>query len=476
MHTYTPIIGAFNTIFGDPYLSVGLFLMLSFAFTAMGTWYLAKQFELPSIWAWILAFLFAFSPYKTSHLLEHHHLILTGHVPFFVLAFIRLYEETGFRNKFRFIILCVLLLGISVLSDYYTTLFLLIFSCLYAIFSYSKPYKIKWKYVLISFTAMVAIVHIMVSQLRVNGVDDKGGFYNSPDLSALLIPPHNSAIYGSTLFDHFEHISGFKGQTEQIVFLGWTLLLLLGYRIFKSRNIQTENLWVWFMVLAFFLLTFPKMKWAEHPLLYGPLSWIHQIPFFNNFRNPGRYFSMVYLLLPLALMLDFRHKFPHSKWITGLFICLLIEYIPTRMPTFSSAEVPSVIKELGTDEYIRNIVFVPDGVRDGFEEVGRFQPKHLLWSVHHRKNTPGAYISRVPAKKFEFYRSQKVLMWLSDSSYVSDVPATSEVSQFIEKFKPDLIVYDPKAKHIPGLQEISQVFKGYIKKTETREGLILFYF
>ncbi len=473
MHTYTPIIGMVNVFFGAPYLSVGLCLMFSFAFSAMGTWYLARKLGLPAHWSWILAFLFAFSPYKTAHLTEHHHLMLTGHIPFYMIALMKFYDDPGFHSRIKHLGVLIILLLVSFLSDYYTTFFLLLFSVVYVIL---KSISIRPKWIWMGMIFLTLTSHFLVTHFRSLKVDDKGGFYNTPDISALIIPPPNSAIYGSEWFQKFEHLAGFKGQTEQIVFLSFSLIALLVIRMLKQRTITSMQSWVWWMVLFFFLLTFPKIKWAEHPILYGPLSWLHQIPFLNNFRNPGRYFSMVYLFLPLALMLDFNNKYSRSLWINALFIGILIEYIPKKAPVFSTKEVPEWVIDLKENKDIKNIVFVPDGVRDGFKEVGHFESDHLLWSVHHGKNIPGAYISRIPEEKFEFYRNQRVLMWLSDSLLNMNSPSREEISVFMRFYQPNLLIYDKDCQFIPKPDQIEFVFRDFIRKKESRPGYILYYF
>lgn len=449
MHTYTPIIGMLNIAINNPFLSVSLALILSFGFSTLGAYKLARHFEVNHISALSIGLIYAFSPYKTSHLVEHHHLLLTGHVPYFVLFFIRTFSHQNGKlhfNGFNNLAVCGILLIVSFLSDYYTTAFLFIFSAFYLCYPYSLKIiqSVSLKAKLVGLFLLVPLIHLLVKHLRSIGVDDKGGFYNSADLAGLLIPPQQSLLYSFDFLDDWRILAGFKGPNEQVVFVGLILFSVTIIFLFFRKKVEPEFRWIAAMAFIFALLSFPKLKIMEIPLGYGPFSWIHQLPFLNHIRNPGRYFSMVYLFLPLALAIKgevISNKYSLKIKIVGvlLLICIMAEFLPANSPLFSKKDVPDSVQKLATNAQMKRIIMIPDGVKDGFNGAGRFRDEYLLWSVVHRKEIPGGYISRLNKSAFERFEQNPVLKFLGSTNF-SHAPTKSEWITFLAEYKPEGLV------------------------------------
>lgn len=482
MHTYTPIIGCLNLLIDNPFFSVGLALCLSFGFSASGGYLLGRHFQLHPIISAAIGLIYAFSPYKTAHLAEHHHLLLTGHVPYFILYFLRSVQHVNGGIKIlqkRHLWTCFLLLFISFLSDYYTTAFLLVFAAAYLIWPYGSAWlqSLPKKVLVVSGMIVIPGIHFMVKSLRSLGIDDKGGFYNSADIAGLLIPNEQSWLYQFDWFETWRKMAGFKGPNEQVVFLGLTLFALcFGVMFLPTR--RTHPRWVWGMVILFALLSFPKLKFLESPLAYGPFSWIHQIPFFNHIRNPGRYFSMVYLFLPLALALKAQsfidiNSVKHRVWVSIMCVCILFEYAPRRSPVFQRKNVPVAIQELAHDPKIKTVLMIPDGIKDGFKGTGDFQDEYILWSTIHRKETPGGYISRVPGHLFEKFEEDSVLAFIRRTN-ASSPPSIDFTKKFLIAHKVDAIVVHPKVQEMPDFeQNLKDLFHPFIQSGKNERGLMI---
>lgn len=471
MHTYTPIIGMVNVLVNNPFLSVALSLFLSFGFSAAGSYLLARHFNISHVTAAVIGLIYAFSPYKTAHLTEHHHLLLTAPVPFFILFFIKAIRHlplgAAITNQ-KNLLVCLLLLVVTFFSDYYTAAFLFIFSAVYLIWPYLMPVlqALNRKTLIVALVLVIPAIHFLVKTLRNQGVDDKGGFYNSADLAGLLIPPEQSWLYHFDFIQNWRNLAGFKGPNEQVVFLGLTLFLLIPMLLSASQKNKPHS-WIWGMVIVFALLSFPKLKFLEFPLGYSPLSWIHQIPFLNHIRNPGRYFSMVYLFLPLALAIKAESsldlRFIKAKLVQGFILgCILLEFVPVKVQLFDHRNVPVGITSLAKDKQVRNILMIPDGVKDGFDGTGNFRDEYLLWSTLHKKNSPGGYISRLDSMHFTQFKNDPVLAFIGQVN-PTKMPSKSEVEYYLKTKQIDAILIHPIIEVDAGMMDkIHIIFDPYV--------------
>lgn len=417
LHTYTPVIGLVNSFIHSPYLSVNLVVMMNLAIAGLGTFLIGKHYKLSDLSAWLCGFCFAFSPYISSHMLEHVHLLLVGFVPFYVLAHFKLFPEqrwSSFSFNKSWMIIAFISGLITLFSDYYTSFFLIFFSMAFAIWLSAKT--IQWK----NYKPWLIIVVVwLVSHLAIefavqHSWDDKGAFYNTSDLVALITPPENSMIYQ----DHFAEWRsqmGFKGPNEQVMFLGFILVVataLLSFRINK-------NSWpLGFFALIFLLLSLPKIKWLGYPLTYSPFAFIHYVPFLNNLRNPSRFAEMLYLFVPLFVMVqwqDFQTRNSiRATWLTLLVSAIVVfEFWPVNYPLIHSSEVSEYSYKLQERSDVKVIWNIPTGYADGFTKEGEFDVQLLQDQLVHRKKLLGGYISRLPRERFETFSDDSVIMYMN---------------------------------------------------------------
>ena len=148
-HTYTPILGIFGLIFPDNLIALNSGLLLSFMLSGVGASWFSYRLVPHKMLAVVTGLVFAFSPYKTAHLLEHYHLMLTATIPFFVLSFLNAFEFTSGKfwpevKSWKAVSICFGLGFITLLSDYYALFFLLYFCGLYAGFFWLKLGNINW--------------------------------------------------------------------------------------------------------------------------------------------------------------------------------------------------------------------------------------------------------------------------------------------------------------------------------------------
>jgi hypothetical protein len=494
MHTYTPVVGVVNLILNNPYLSVNVVLLLSFVLSGFGTFLLASRFLNNKVLAFLCGFVFAFSPYKMSHLLEHHHLMLTATVPFYIMCFTDIFGHAkGLKMiNYRKVLACLALGILTFLSDYYTTFFLLAFSLLFLFYFATLPIlsKLNLKLVFALFSMITIGIHLLVERLRILHIEDKGGINNSGDLLGLLIPWERSRFFSLDFFKNFQDSAGIVGPNEHVVFIGYSLILLTLVAIVLGRKVIGQLPFAGFLgfcCVVFFFLAFPKLKFNNHALLYSPTSFIHFIPGINNIRNPTRFVAMLYLFWPLLSFIcieKFLEGGQFLKWLKygslGLAVIVIAEYYPVNYPLIRKSDVPDFVFRLEKDSEIRQILNVPSGAVDGFKHAGIFKSGNLQWAIHHKKNLMDGYISRLPDPYFELFEENPVLRGLNlvyqygaDSALVLDKKV---IDVFWIKYKPQVVLLhvgsnDPTATE----KYIQNSFADYIFRIEKESGYTLYY-
>ncbi len=484
MHTYTPIIGVVNTLIQNPYLSCNIVLWLSFVLSGLGAFLLAKRYVENIILCLLVGFVFSFAPYKTAHLLEHYHLLLTATVPFFILILLRLFPKGKINfSKLDVIgIVGLFALGVvTVFSDYYTTFHLLYFAIGYFSFFYIRRLFTDW-----SLTKRILIVlgvflvgHLALEHIHIQtDLDDKGAMYNTADLASVVVPAENSKVYGhSALFQTARKKSGYKGPNEQVMFFGFVLFVLFIISLFYIRT--SEHKLLVYLSFFFLALSLPKIKLLGIPITYSPTGIFHYLPFLNNIRNPSRAVSLVYLFVPIvvAIFLNNVKQIKMVKWqnmlYAFLFMITVVEYWPQNYPRIIRSAVSDYYSDVGKDENVKVIWEVPTGVQDGFVAAGTFDILNLQQQIEHKKNLLGGYISRLDSSYFQDFREDKVFSFVNNPHQELSIPKENEVLEFLNHHNPDVVVVNHKDEESRDIVQL--LLSKYIIKTEEHSTATIHY-
>ncbi|HWZ21520.1 MAG TPA: hypothetical protein VNW06_02635, partial [Cytophagaceae bacterium] len=466
MHTYTPVIGIFALFFNNNFLALNMFLLASFILSAYGAYLLAKRYIENNVLCFLCGFIFSFSTYKTMHLLGHYHLMLTATIPFFILCFLNGFSYA--TKKFipsiintKYVLGCVVLFFITLLSDYYSSFFIIYFVILFSLYNkFLKDASINWRsyktwgYILLIFVAS----HIIIRLLRLTGVDDKGAFYWQGDLLAYLVPPTNSSLYGETYSSKLISLFHIQRFGEGIVFFGYVFFfcVLIFFRDVFKGAIQKNIRSLVFLSLIFFCIIIPGLKINGKELLNLPTSIIHFIPFINNIRCSPRIFVMLSLFFPIAVFYSVDNlikglgiwRYSISIGIVALFI---IEYKPKPYDLFYLNDVPEAmyyIKDLNENKVLMPI---PTGIKDGLVGYGIFNTENLYFQTIHKKKVIGGYISRLDKSIIELYLSDSVMVNLFKKKKQKDTTITAssqkDADAFFAKFNPGIFVISPNYRN-----------------------------
>jgi hypothetical protein len=481
MHTYTPVIGMLNVLIKNPYLSCNVALILSFMFSGLGAYLLGFHLIKKRSWAIISGFIFAFSPFKTTHLLEHYHLLLTATVPFTLLLLFKAFPDHKLhisRNNIWSVFGIACLLALSFFSDYYTTFAILVFITVY--FTYGLVNSWKWKHWLLIIAVVWIASHLIIEPIHIQQtMDNKGAFYNTSDVLAFITPPENSLIYGWWNGQNWREKLAFKGVNEQVAFLGFGLLLMFFLGLWRSKKSQTKFLSL--LLILLFFLVFPKIKIAGASVSYSPTAFLHYIPFLNNIRNPSRMIMLFYLILPLwiGLRIESAEIKTSIKRVLPILLLLstIIEYVPKAYPKMKKTDVEHVFERLAEEENDLGLWNIPTGLVDGFQKVGDFDVKHLQRQMVHGKPLVGGYISRIDSTVFNRFKLNPYIAYYNlgiGLETINSFASDTEVKSFIQGMDLGYIVLDTTKISAQGAEHLEQQFESFITEKLVESNFILY--
>ncbi|MCK9480261.1 MAG: hypothetical protein M0R38_00675 [Bacteroidia bacterium] len=410
MNSNITIISLLNLAVDNPILSINIALLLSFALSGLGAFFLAFRFT-ESFWGSLLAgFIFAFAPYKVSHLVSHYNLMLTAVIPFFVLNFNKAFEFKSGKFlpvKFhtKWIVVCFLLGFIGLLSDYYTTFFMLYYVGIvwaYNTWIAGKTFKMTWKPML-KLLVVFVLIHIVLQQAKLF-LDDNGAFWLGGNVIDFFVPSHNSLWFGGQWLQNFkDSFHPEKDSVEYEMFLGWTFILVLFYVWYKTGKQEFQFSMSVFTALAFIAICIPAVRVFNIFLFNMPTSALHFIPFFNHIHVPTRFVLMACLFLPIILVNYFK-TMPKADYLYAILLSILfIEYYPKTYSTLSEKDVPAWVYEVKNSD-AELVIPVPTGLRDGIKGFGYFNSNQLFYQTIHGKTIVGGYLSRLPESTFQYYK------------------------------------------------------------------------
>lgn len=429
MHSHTAIIGLFNLLFNNPILASNVVLYLSFVLSAWGAYRLSYLLFGSIQGALLCGFVFAFSPYKLVHLTEHFNLMLTASIPFYILTF---HAAFGFEKR-RFLprILsfkafggCIALGVLSLLSDYYTTFFLLYFSAFALLFMYFlQGRKVVFSIQsLLIFTLIIIVSHSLIQVAKLFA-DDKGAFWLGGNLLSFALPHANSLWWGSASLQAFkDSFLAHQGSLEYDMFLGWSLLLVLIIGLLKYAGKDWHFLGL--SVLLYFMLCMPALKVHNLFILNLPTSVLHFIPFFNHVHVPPRNVLLLGLFIPLLIQHLYRNSQVPRFFYVLLLLLSILEFWPKPYSRLGTADVPDWVYALQKNDSVMLHIPEKTGLRDGIKGWGQFNSNELFYQTIHRKKLVGGYFSRLPESTFVFYRDS---LGIDSQGRVKDLQKLEEI-------------------------------------------------
>src|SRR5262249_7518507 len=155
--------------------------------------------------------------------------------------------------------------------------------------------------------------------------------------------------------------------------------------------------------------TMPLLRWMNGRLLYGPFSWTHFIPVWNENRCPTRFMDVIMLAGPVWLLANLEGlkswKQRSAPQKAGpavlLMVVLLFEHFTRPFLFVDLRRGPAVYKELAKSEY-PVAMFVPFGIVDGKKSFGAFWLEPFAYQPVHGRKMVNGYLSRIDGETWEY--------------------------------------------------------------------------
>ena len=396
-------------------ISYNIIFLLSFILSSYGMFLLINYLIKDKKIAFISGIAFAFCPYHFGHALGHLNLLSIEWIPFYVLFFIKIFQENKKSNS----ILTGIFLSINSLTDWQYGIFLIIFSILYLIYRYLIERNIKFDRSLLSKLALFSMIFILITLPFVFPLISDSRQYSfifkSEDMQPYfyIIPNFMNPLWGN----FFHYLLPNVGFAENMMFLGYTIIFitLIGIR----RTFKKTKFWIISLIFFFLISLNPRLDLFGIKFMSPLYSLFYYLfPFFSYISIVNRFsilvmFSLI-VIFSFALeniMKKFKgnfHGFPKDMIYYIISILILVEFLSIPYP-LSNAKIPEVAYEIKNQSTtILNLPFSPN-------------PYSLYLQTVHEKKLLNGYISRPQNSSMDLLNNIHNLLISGKFQDVSDI-------------------------------------------------------
>ncbi len=380
-----------------------ILVFFSFAMTGLATYLLAFYLTRNKIASFVGGYIVAFSPFHFAHYFGHLNLLSFEWIPLYILYLIKMTRgESSWKLPTTFLVL-------TAFTDLYYLLYLILFTILFFAFKLVTDKKMFDKDFIKNLIFMVLIGGLVLSpylgsmvwtrlfnsDFNVLGHDP---VINSTDIYAFFIPNHISYFKQYT----YNFWSRWTGYQEGVGYLGYGILFLVFYALWKIRNRSTA---FWTLCASVFgILSLGPLLHINGQITKIKLPYLlldKYIPFFSIAGVPTRMTSIMFLALAiLSAYAITRLMTGDKKYKLLLFVLLpliIFEYAPTKLD-ISQVTVPSFYITLAKDKQDYAILDVSDN-----------EAKILFYQTVHSKRLIGGYTSRPTVSTNNFLQKTPVI-------------------------------------------------------------------
>jgi hypothetical protein len=179
-------------------------------------------------------------------------------------------------------------------------------------------------------------------------------------------------------------------------------------------------------VRAMFMPAVVFLMWSLGPYVYmaghGTTLWLPAVllrwlPIVNNARIPARAIVVVYLAVAMLAARGFVHLRRSSRhvafaWSMAALACLDLLPLPPPVYLVERPSLYETLRQLSPGA----VCELPFGLRDGFGETGRLDPRSMFFQTVHEHPIVGGFVARMPSSLPGRYEATPVLGTLLDLS------------------------------------------------------------
>ena len=407
-------LNPFNGLIAVPLLRVmslvqahNVIVLFSFVMSGVTAYWLAYYLT-RSFWGSIVAgYIFTFSSYHFAHYYGHLNLISMEWVPLFILCWYILIT----RPSILMALASALTLWLVLLCDYYYFFYCVLAGGLIVLWHmlshknirlfFNRDYLTPLSTFLVATLLLTgSIIFPLIYLTRIDPfLDAHKPISFSLDLFAMFIPGETWR-FGQLTEGYWSKLP--LGLSEASVYIGYSVIILLGYVWAKRRSMDTVNrnqisLW-FFLIVFFFLMALGPALQVNGKVVYDslmPYTLMEKIlPFLKLSGVPIRMVVMVILsasILSAMAVKSLIKDLPRRVFLSAFVLVLLIvEYLPASLPLTST----------NTPNYVAALAELPNdgGVLDLAAPTKYAQ---LYYQTQHRKPMVFGYVARTPSSVAE---------------------------------------------------------------------------
>jgi len=380
--------------------------------------------------AFLAGLVYAFVPYRLGQY-NHHTLMGTQWIPFYTLYLLRAVRDGHWRH----VLLASLFLVLTTLVGWNLFLYLVIWTAW--IGGYAWVSRMGTIRRLLSVLVQVFLIGgLALSPLLVPMLDRFGTGETlgsnirqdrmQTDLLAYVVPSRFHPLWGRAVAPIYGRLGG-PNEPRRVVYLGYIVMVLLGYGLARKGVRRRTGLW-WGGILLWWLMALgPFLKLYGHIYRNIPLPYYlpSRLYAFQLLKIPDRYNLM--LSLPVAvvvgyaaadLMTRLKDK-SRARVLTALSVLVLFEYlgVPVKMQPL---EIGPFYEQLAREEGEFGIVELSI-------DFHRTAKRYMLYQTVHGHPIVEGHVSRRPPGAMAFLDAHPLLRSLYQTHEMD--PALTDVSR-----------------------------------------------
>jgi hypothetical protein len=298
--------------------------------------------------AFVGGIVFAFAPYHLAHMLGHLNLTMVQWIPFYVLLLLKAVDAPGrrttddgrrasksaIRNPQSAIWYAAgagALLALNAYTDLLYAIFLVLLTAMLLLWRVILPSERRafreagagWREGLLRLAVGVGAFALLVAPMLIPALAEARKGYAQQSVDEAIVyssdailaftPSELHPIWGEAVAERVSQMGQYlpyKNSSERTVFLGYTVLALSGYALWRLRRDRRVRFWAfaaaatWILSLGPILQVFGRTR---VPAVGGtfpmPYALLQQLPLLNIMRTPGR--LTVLTMLALAILVAF---------------------------------------------------------------------------------------------------------------------------------------------------------------------------
>jgi hypothetical protein len=334
--------------------------LATFVFGGFGCFLLIRYLTGDHLAAFLSGLVFAFWGGR-AYYVDHLSLASVQWFPYCALYLIKTLRESSYRNP----LLAAIFLAINALSAWYYAIYMSLFVALFLLYSAWAERNIFFTRACLKRMVLIGVLFIvimlpMLYPMMTDIVEGQEYMVSqvltleAASLNVLFFPNSNHGFLGKYVrYLYLKHGLPLQWGLAGGSFIGYTVLLLCIYTIFKLRHLKHT---FWLIALIFFLV----LSFGPHPLLFSklyasiplPHYVLRYIPVLKIIRIPVRFMVMVMfccsVLTGYACWDIFRRLRIKKTVFCGLAVLILFEFFRFYYVT-PPEKTPDFYKELGQD-------------------------------------------------------------------------------------------------------------------------------